>query len=197
MNRTETLPLLLLLLLCRAGLAGQQQPEVPAHRLADSMQRKLGHIQENAQRPQPDQTPTVISEEEINAYLAAGRVSLPKGLKKVVLEGSSGVVTALLSVDFDEIRAGQNSANPWLSVFSGLHNVRIETDAAGNGGEGRVGVRSIAIDGTEVPRMALEYFVDEYLKPKYPNVGLDSQFPMPTRIDIAIVGYHTLTVTQR
>lgn len=167
------------------------------HRLADSMQTKLDHIQENGEQSHPDQAPTVMTEEEVNDYIAAGRITLPQGVKKLRMEGRSGIVTAFLNVDFDEIRAGQNSSNPLLSVFSGQHDVRVEADAAGSGREGRVHVREVTIDGFSVPRMALEYFVSKYITPKYPNVGIDSQFQLPNKIDLATVGYHKVTVTQK
>ncbi|HKD80417.1 MAG TPA: hypothetical protein VKH81_12040 [Candidatus Angelobacter sp.] len=167
------------------------------HRLAQSMQAKLDHIQQNGQLSTPDQTPTVMSEEEVNDYIASGHIVMPQGVKKLSMEGRSGVVTAFLNVDFDEIRAGQNSANPLLSVFNGRHDVRVEADAAGSGGQGRVHVRDVSIDGFAVPHMALEYFVSKYITPKYPNVGLDSQFRLPDKVDLATVGYHKLTVTQK
>lgn len=167
------------------------------HRLADSMQTKLDHIQENGEQAHPDQAPTVMTEEEVNDYIAAGRITLPQGVKKLKMEGRSGVVTAFLNVDFDEIRAGQNSSNPLLSVFSGQHDVRVEADASGSGREGRVHVREVTIDGFSVPRMALEYFVSKYITPKYPNVGIDSQFQLPNKIDLATVGYHKVTITQK
>ncbi|HLK54199.1 MAG TPA: hypothetical protein VKU42_12140 [Candidatus Angelobacter sp.] len=172
-------------------------PHGSGHRLADSLQTKLDHIQQNGEQAHSDQAPTVMTEEEVNDYVAAGRIVLPQGVKKLRLEGRSGVVTAFLNVDFDEIRAGQNSSNPLLSVFSGQHDVRVEADAAGSGREGRVHVREVDIDGFSVPRMALEYFVSKYITPKYPNVGIDSQFQLPNKIDMATVGYHKLTVTQK
>ena len=171
--------------------------QTSAHRLADSLQTKLDHIQENGQQAHPDEAPTVMTEEEINDYIAAGRIELPRGVKKLKLEGRSGVVTAFLNVDFDEIRAGQTSSNPMLSLFSGQHDVRVEADASGSGREGRVHVREVDIDGFSVPRMALEYFVSKYITPKYPNVGIDSQFQLPDKVDMAIVGYHKVTVTQK
>ena len=176
--------------------ASSQQPG-SAHRLADSMQGKLEHIQENGEKVPPDQAPTVMSEEEVNDYIASGRIVLPQGVKKLKMEGHGGIVTAFLVVDFDEIRAGQKSANPMLSMFSGQHDVSVEASAAGNGGQGRVQVREVVIDGINVPRMALEYFVSKYITPKYPNVGIDSQFQLPNKIDLATVGYHKLTVTQK
>jgi hypothetical protein len=172
-------------------------PPSTGHRLAESLQVKLDHIQQNGQQAHPDQAPTVMTEEEVNDYIASGRIVLPQGVKKLRMEGRTGVVTAFLNVDFDEIRGGQKSANPLLSVFSGRHDVRVEADASGNGGQGKVSVREVSIDGFSVPRMALEYFVSKYVTPKYPNVGMDSQFQLPDKIDTATVGYHKLTVTQK
>src|ERR1051325_2401295 len=111
------------------------------HRLADSLQTKLDHIQQNGEQEHPDQAPTAMTEEEVNDYIAAGRITLPRGVNKLRMEGRSGIVTAFLNVDFDEIREGQSSSNPMLSLFSGQHDVRVEADAAGSGREARVHVR--------------------------------------------------------
>ncbi|HEY1937036.1 MAG TPA: hypothetical protein VGJ33_03780 [Candidatus Angelobacter sp.] len=180
-----------------SSAAGQAAPSPGANRLAESLQTKLDHIQENGQQQRPDETPTVMTEEEINSYIASGKVVLPQGVKQLRMEGRSGIVTAFLNVDFDEIRAGQKSANPMLSVFSGQHDVRVEADASGNGGQGTVHVREVTIDGISVPRIALEYFVSKYITPKYPNIGIDSKFQLPDKIDMATVGYHKVTITQK
>jgi len=181
-----------------ASQASASRPvSTSGHRLAASMQTKLDHIQQNSKRTPPDQTPTVMTEEEVNDYIASGGIVLPQGVKKLSMEGRTGVVTAFLNVDFDEIRAGQKSSNPLLSIFNGTHDVRVEAGASGSGGQGQVQVHDVSIDGISVPRMALEYFVSKYITPKYPNIGLDSKFQLPNRIDVATVGYHKLTVTQK
>lgn len=192
----KTILVTISLLLAVVGLA-QQSSSPSAHRLADSLQRKLDHIRENGQKAQPDQTPTVMTEEEINDYFAAGRVKLPQGVKKVTFEGHSGIVTGRATIDFDEIRAGQKSSNPLLSLFNGIHNVQVEADASGANGTAKVHVRTVSMDGINVPRMALEYFISHYVTPKYPNVGIDSTFTLTNRIDLAIIGYHKLTLTQK
>ena len=69
--------------------------------------------------------------------------------------------------------------------------------AYGTRGEGIVHVDSVSIDGVEVPSFVLQLFVDKYLKPKYPNVGIDSRFALPARIDTATVGLHKVSVTQK
>jgi len=45
--------------------------------------------------------------------------------------------------------------------------------------------------------MALQYFLDRYVRPKHPEVGLDSVFELPERIDTATVGDHQLFLTQK
>lgn len=190
----KTFWIIAVLLTSSVCMAAQQ---AGSQRLADSLQRKVDHIEQNAQLAHPDEAPTVMTEEEINEYVASGRVKLPLGVKKVRFEGRSGMLTAVATIDFDEIRGGQRASSPLLALFNGIHTVRVETDAAGSGGQGKVHVRSVSFDGTDVPRMALEFFLSRYVTPKYPNVGMDSVFQLPDRIDIAVIGYHKLTVTQK
>ncbi len=185
----------LAILLFAVSGAGTQSPS--EHRLAASLQRKLDYIHENGQARRPSSAPTIMTEDEINDYFAAGNMKIPPGVKKITLEGKSGTIWALAVIDFDEIRAGQRSSNPLLAMFSGLHNVNIEADAAGVSGKGKVHVRGVSIDGINVPNIALAFFVEKFLTPKYPNVGIDSEFELTDRIDGAVIGYHKLTVTQR
>lgn len=165
--------------------------------LADAAAQKLAHVQRNGLRQPPDQTPTVLTQDELNAYFADGRLKLPAGVTKLRFQSEPGVITANTEVDFDRVRAGQSSNNPLLSIFSGIHDVQVVAHGAGSGGTGRVQIESAAIDGVKVPRFALEMFVDKFIRPKYPQVGLDSQFKMPARVDVAVVGAKKLTLTQK
>jgi hypothetical protein len=161
------------------------------------MEHKLNRIESNARSPHPDQTPTVFTEQEVNSYLASDEVELPAGVESVTLQGEPGTITGNARVDFDRIRAGVRSSNPLLSIFSGVHDVVVATHAYGAGGQGYVHVDSVSLDGVGVPRFLLQLFVEKYLQPKYPQLGLDSRFSLPDRIDTATVGQHRLTVTQK
>ena len=181
-----------------------QQPRRPASQTEAMYQgataaadRKFQHIESNAAKQVPDQQPTVLTEREVNAYMASGNVNLPAGVKSVRFSGRPGIIDATARVDFDEITASRRSANPLLSLFSGVHDVHAVARAEGSGGEGHVEIQSVDLDGTTIPRMALEYFVSKYVTPKYPGVGMESIFRMPYRIDTAAVGQGTLTVTQK
>lgn len=162
-----------------------------------SFERKLQHLENNGAQARPDPSPMEFSEQEINAYFASGNVQLPAGVKSVVFQEQPGIVLGTSQVDFDQLKAGKNSYNPLLSIFSGLHNVVAAAHAYGAAGEGIVHVDSVSIDGVEVPQFVLELFVEKYLKPKYPNIGLDSRFALPARVDGATIGLHRVTITQK
>jgi hypothetical protein len=160
-------------------------------------ERKLQHLQSNGAQAHPDPVPTEFTEQEINAYFASGKVELPDGVQSVVFQEQPGVVTGTSRVDFDKLKAGKNSYNPLLSAFSGLHDVIVTAHAYGAHGQGLVHVDSVSIDGVEVPGFVLELFVEKYLKPRYPNIGIDSRFALPARVDAATVGLHKVSVIQK
>jgi hypothetical protein len=169
------------------------KPSRPADRTAD----KLDYIHRNGQKSHPDQRPTQLTEDEVNAYFASGRVKLPAGVDSVRLTGEPGAITGKSRVDFDKIKSGPGNSNPLLSFFSGVHNIVVNAEAYGSNYQGHVHVNSVLIDGIEVPHFALELFVEKYVTSKYPGVALDSTFRLPSKIETATVGSHVLTVVQR
>ena len=175
----------------------QVNPSSSSSPAVSSMERKLQHVQSNATLAHPDQTPIEFTEQEINAYFASGAIKLPAGVQSVNFQGQPEVVIATARVDFDQLKAGRRSSNPLLSMFSGIHDVVVSAHVHGGGGQGYVNVDSVSLDGVEIPRFALQMFVEKYLQPKYPGVGLDSEFALPARIDTATVGLDKLTITQK
>jgi hypothetical protein len=134
-----------------------------------SIDRKIAHLEANGSGAHPSTSPTVLTE----------------------------AVSGTARIDFDQLRAGTNSSNPLLSIFSGVHEVEVETHAYGKGGQGCVHVDSVSLDGIEVPHFVLQLFVEKYIQPKYPDLGIDSRFTLPDRIDTAVIGQHQVTVTQK
>jgi len=159
--------------------------------------QKLDFIRKNALLAHPDQRPTVFTEAETNDYLASGKVKLPDGLQQVRLHFLPGVVTGDTTVDFDQLTAARRSSSPLLAIFSGVHSTRVQAHAHGDGGQGKVHIDSMTIDDVLVPRFVLEMFLQKFIQPKYPQVGIDSEFKMPAKIDLATVGNKTLTINQK
>ena len=181
------------LLCCVVALATPSGKAKPT----PSLQQKIAYIEANGRAAHPDPTPTVLTEDEVNVYLASGDLKMPAGVKSVHLRGEDGQITGTAQVDFDQVRAGAHSSNPLLSLFSGVHDVEVATRAYGEGGFGYVHVDSVSLDGVEVPRFVLQLFVEKYLTPRYPEIGLDSKFKLPGRIDSAQVGEHKVTLIQK
>jgi hypothetical protein len=178
------------------ALSGQSKPGGGS--LA-SMEHKLQHIESNGATQHPDASPTVFTQEEVNAYFGSGRIVLLNGVQSARFELEPGIVTATTRVDFDfdQLQAGRSSLNPLLAVFTGVHEAVVVAHAHGVGGVGYVHADSVSLDGVDIPRFVLQLFVEKYLQPKYPGVGLDSKFALPDRIDTASVGSHTVQVIQK
>ncbi|MCU1285731.1 MAG: hypothetical protein JWO13_2081 [Acidobacteriales bacterium] len=164
---------------------------------ADSMQRKVDFLKRNATLTPADPRPTVFSQTEINAYFAQRRVPMPEGVKSVTFTLETGEVTARTHVDFDELTAKARSNNPLLAIFSGTHDVQVVATADGSEGTAHVSVKSVALDGVGIPRMALEMFIERFVNPKFPTVRLDGDYKLPVRIDTVQIGHRTGTVTQK
>ncbi|HET9695704.1 MAG TPA: hypothetical protein VFP40_02480 [Terriglobales bacterium] len=182
-----------------------QQSQAPAASATQAMynaqvnstQKKFDYIRANGAKPSPDQTPTVIHEREINAWLTSGDVQFPDGVKRLQLQGQPGIIHATATVDFDQVTGGRYSGNPLMSLFRGTHEVKATAHAQASGHQGQVHIDSVEVDGVSVPRMALQYFADKYITPKHPNLGIDSTFALPYKIDTAVVGSGEVSVTQK
>lgn len=162
-----------------------------------SMQKKIDFVQKNGVLAKPDPRPTAFTEDEVNAYLASGLVKLPQGVQSVRMTGQADVITGTARVDFDQLKSGPRNSNPLLSMFSGVHDLTVVAHARGMNHKGNVQVDSASLDGVEIPRFALEMFVDKYVTPRYPGVGLNSQWDLPAKIDTATVGQHVVTIVQK
>ena len=162
-----------------------------------SMEQKIAYLNANAKRPHPDPKPVELTEAEANAYLNQGGVKLPKGVSNLHLTAKPGQIEGHAQVDFEEIMQGRGANNPLSSLFSGRHDVHAVSQAGGANGIGSVHIESVDLDGIQIPQFALEWFVQHYLTPRYPNVGMTSTFKLPLRIQSAIVKSGMVELVQR
>ena len=184
-----------LVFICTALTLMAERKHSSAYRSAES---KIARLEQNARNEPVDPAPTVLTTQEINALLNEGGVTLPQGVHNVKFTSQPGTVNATAEVDFDELTAGKTQSNPLMMLFTGRHDVAASAQAYGKNGRGMVHVNSVAIDGVTVPQRLLQYFADRYLKPRFGNnVGLDSNFLLPVRIQSATVGENQVTLVQR
>lgn len=168
-------------------------------KLADSMDKKIGAVRENGAKARPTAKTTVFTQDEVNAYFAERRVpKMPEGVRSVRFVLSADSVLAKARIDFDDITRSRRTSNPLMYLFSGVHNVEVIAKT-GNAGPGMVhaAVESVTIDGVSVPRMALQFFIDRFVNPKYPQVDLDQDYKLPAKMDSVVIGAGKGTVTQK
>jgi hypothetical protein len=182
-----------------SSLAATQAQAVPAPNpdASPSMEEKLRYVARNGRAAHPNPSPTEFTDQEINSYFASGKIKLPAGVQSVSFRQQPEVVTASAQVDFDQVKAGRNAGNPLLSMFSGVHTVVVVAHAHGEGGQAFVHVDSVVLDGTEIPPILLQLFVQKFVQPKYPNIGIDSHFSLPDQVNSARVGRQKLTLIQQ
>ena len=162
-----------------------------------SIQKKLAWLKMNATKTHPDPRPTDLTEPEVNAYFNEGGVKLPKGVSHLRLSSHDAVIDGHANVDFEQIMQGRGSNNPFYSLFSGSHDVHAVAQATGANGTGTIHVQSVELDGVQLPQFALQFFVQHYITPKYPNVGITSTFKLPLRIVSAVVETGKVRLIQR
>jgi hypothetical protein len=182
-----------------AAAAGQNQQATHDGHSAEfrSMQQKVAYLKQNAAKAHPDPKPVELTEPEVNAYFNEGGVKLPRGVSHVRLVSQPAVLDAHAQIDFEAITQGHGTNNPLYSLFSGTHDIHAVAQATGANGTGSIQVRAVELDGIQVPQFALQYFVQHYLTPKYPNVGITSTFKLPLRIDSAIVEAGKVRLVQK
>jgi len=161
-------------------------------------EQKFRWIAENGERGEPSTRPTVVTAEEWNAYLKEGGVQLPDAVSAIQITTDPGIAYAKADVDFDRLTSNGTRNNPLLFLFTGKHHVAAVARVHGSSGMATVHIQSVAFDGVEIPRIALEFFASRFLRPKYGKaIALDSTFELPDHIDSAVVGVDQVTITQR
>jgi len=186
---------LALIILATFALLAQAARHTPAYL---SMDKKIAAIETNSSNPPAQPQTTTISQDELNAYLTEGGVTIPKGLSNVKIEFSPGTVHASSQVDFDQLSQGHGGENPIFSaLFAGTHDVEADSQASGSNGQGTVTIETVKLDGVPVPKSALQYLIQHYVKPKYPNAGMTSTFNLPENIETATVQQSQVALTQK
>lgn len=189
-----------ILLMAPAVNTAQAQVRTSQSRLTayESAERKIAWIGENGRSAVPNPQPTVLTAAEWNAYLNEGGVRLPDGVTSVNIHTRPSVIQGEAEVDFDRLTANRTRSNPLLQLFTGKHHVLVLAHGSAIRGVATIQVDHVTFDGVEIPRFALDYFAQRFLRPHYGSaVGLDSVFRLKNRMYTVVVGDEQATITQR
>jgi hypothetical protein len=186
--RTNRLGALACAWIVAAGAASIAAGQAPVRRDAELLKQKIASINRRAAVPAVERASTIVSEQEVNAYLAfdAGDM-LPAG---VVDPGVSMLgtdrVTARAVVDLDRVREQRTSGgllDP-LRYLRGRLMVKATGTLRARDGVARLELESADIAGVPIPTFVLQQIVSYYSRSAaHPSgISLDDPMDLPARI---------------
>jgi hypothetical protein len=170
-----------------AGQAGQANGALSREDAA-RLRQKVAAIIERGSAPKPSAASTVVTERELNAYLAYDSAAdIPAGIAhpKLVIHGDRRV-SATAIVDLDAVRAQRKSRSLLdpMNYVSGQLPVAAAGLLEARDGLARFTFESASVSGVPIPKMVLEEVVGYYTRsPEFPQgIDIDDPFPLPARI---------------
>jgi hypothetical protein len=119
--------------------------------------------------------------------VAPGAVERPQ--LKLVRDGA----TATAVINFDRLRQSStttNSTGEWLysRFLTGEHPVSVTVEVTSSGGKMTVHPTAVTISGVTLSGGGLEFLLNTFVLPRYPNAVIDRPFPLRDNIERIQVG---------
>lgn len=145
-----------------------------------SAQQKFALIEAERLRPG---TRVVLTVKELTAY---AEHDLPDGVRNPRLQvAAPGVATGSAMVDFGKVRRAQGYHPGWLMsrLLDGERPVSVTARIQSGGGKATVQVERVEISGLEVDGKSLDFLIQNFLIPMYPEAAVDRPFELGHRIE--------------
>lgn len=159
-----------------------------SRRDAESLKQKVTTITTFAERPLKQGRRTVLTENEVNSYLAYdAKDELPKGvLDPAIVILGTGRVSGSAIVDLDAVRMQHKPTGMFdpANLLMGKVPITATGVLTAKDGVGRFALETATVGGVPIPKMVLQEIVSYYSRsPQKPGgIGLDDPFPLPSRI---------------
>jgi hypothetical protein len=146
--------------------------------------QKLGAIESGVARPGARVS---FTKGEIDAWVVDEAHShVPQGVRGVRLDLSAGRVIGYATIDFLKVRQAAGGADPgWLikSIFAGERPVAVTARFQSANGRARADVEKVEISGVPIEGRALDFVIENYVKPTFPDVKVNQWFPLNYGVD--------------
>lgn len=169
------------LLLASAWTAGDQRSDYLSAR------RKLDLIEAGRL---PARSRVHLGERELNAYVRAKAESVaPDGLRNPLLKLGHSRATATALIDFAKLqKRGDRPLDRLMTkLLEGERPVRVDAMIRSSGGIAVVELERVEISGLAIQGAALDFLVDRFLIPRYPQATIGEPFALKHRIDRLLV----------
>jgi len=126
-------------------------------------------------------TTILFTAREINQYAAAHMAEyFPRGLRNARVELGNGSATGTALVDFVKVRQVAGQTTNWLvaKLIEGERPLKIVTSIQSAHGRATVYLRSVEIAGVAISGPALDFLIDNFVKPIFPDIRINEEFPL-------------------
>jgi hypothetical protein len=135
----------------------------------------------------PAGTRIYLSVPELTAWANdEARIYAPGAARDIRLELTNGAATGSLVVDFVKLRqAATGEAPGWLlkNLFAGERQVTIKAHFESRNRRARVDVDRAEISGVPIEGQALDFLIENFLRPTFPDVKVNEWFDLGFRMD--------------
>lgn len=148
-----------------------------------SAQRKFELIENERLRPG---SRVALSQRELNAYAEEELPKIvPQGVREPNLVLGAGTATGSALIDFLKLRSAQGKPPGWLmrQMLQGEHPVTVTARIDSSEGRATVNVERVAISGITIEGRMLDYLIQNYLLPYYPDAKVGQPFQLSHRIE--------------
>jgi hypothetical protein len=150
---------------------------------AANVTRKLDIIQSGRAKPG---TVFVFTSAELNAWARVKTpMVVPEGLRQPRLELGNGTATGHALIDFLKLQHGAGIETNWLVSKLIQGEKRVMASASIQSGNGRATVHLIRVEigGLAVSGATLDFLIDTFFRPLYPDAKIDEPFELSDRVD--------------
>lgn len=149
----------------------------------DRVNRKIETIRSGHAKPG---AVFVFPAAELNAWARTKAAEVaPEGLRQPKLELGSGTATASALVDFLKLRHAAGVETNWLvaKLIEGEKRVKVVAGIQSANGRATVHLTRVEIGGLAVSGAPLDFLIQTFFMPLYPDAKIDQPFELADRVD--------------
>jgi hypothetical protein len=150
---------------------------------AANVTRKLEIIQSGKAKPG---SVFVFTSAELNAWVRVkAPMVVPEGLREPRLELGNGTATGYAVVDFLKLRYASGVETNWLisKLIQGEKRVMATASIQSANGRATVHLVRVEIGGLAVSGATLDFLIDTFFRPLYPDAKIDEPFELSDRVE--------------
>ncbi|MCC6586683.1 MAG: hypothetical protein IT168_08190 [Bryobacterales bacterium] len=149
----------------------------------ESARRKADLIESDQAKPG---STVSFSVAEANAYAREeARKEVGDGLRNTKVWFGSGTASGSATIDFVKVQTARGKPPGMLMrlMLEGEKDVQVTVRVESRGGQAKIDVDEVYINGLAIPKSAVNLLIDYYVMPRYPEAKIGQWFELRHRVD--------------